>query len=203
MPFLINEDDALKRHLQGLTVSDQNDATRKVGVWFRLPEAEERPVTYPFITIDLIDVAEESDRAHRGLVSPAYRPEGYVTPPEGFGDQTEYPLPVSLTYQITTFTRSAWHDRQLSAQMLGNVIPMRFGGLHVPADDTVRRLDFVEWQQVDGLDRDNKRVFRKAYTVTVSAELFLDALIEVQQVTKVVPTVFHQLEPFIVEQVVA
>jgi hypothetical protein len=200
VPFLISEDDALKKHLSGLTVADQNDADRKVGVWFRLPEAEERRITYPFITIDLIDVREEYDRAHRGVVIPNYVPEGYEEPPEGFGRKaTEFAIPVSLVYQITTHTRSAWQDRQLTGQMIGNKLPLRFGQLHVQADDTVRRLDLLEWQSLDSLDRDNKRVFRKAYTIAISAELWPDALLEVQKVASVGITVFHQLEPFIVE----
>lgn len=203
MPFIISEDQALKDHLKGLTVSDQNDTERKVGVWFRLPEAEERRVTYPFITIDLIDVQEEKDRAHRGAIYSNYTPEGVTDPPEGWGHQAvEFPIPVSLIYQITTHTRSAWHDRSLTGQMIGNVLPLRFGALEVAADQTIRRLDFLEWQSLDGLDRDNKRVFRKAYTVSVSSELFIAALVEVQEVASVNIPLYYQLEPFIVEEVV-
>lgn len=199
MPFLVNEDEALKKMLKGMTVSDQNDVDRPVKVWFRLPESEERQVTYPFITIDLIDVDEEKDRAQRGRIKTEYLPEGYSESPIGSDYLTETPIPVSLVYQITTHTRSAWQDRQLQGVMLGNKLPFRFGSLEVPADQTVRRLDLIDWQQVDSLDRNNKRVFRKAYTIAVSAELFPDALLAVQRVTAVRPTVLHQLEPFIVE----
>lgn len=200
MPFLINEDEALKQLLGGITVSDQNDNARPVKVYFRLPEPEERQITYPFITIDLIDIDEETDRSHRGIVAPEYSVEGYSDPAAGFGAyQGEFPIPVSLIYQLTTFTRSAWHDRLLSAAMLGNKIPFRYGSLDVPADETVRRLDLLEWQSVDSLDRDNKRVFRKAYTIAVSSELLPEAMTSVQTVDTVDTAVFHQLEPFIVE----
>lgn len=204
MPFIINEDEAIKSMLKGMTVGDQNNPERPVKVYFGLPESEERRVDYPFVTIDLIDIEEEPDRAHRGRIKPQYLPEGYEAPPAGHGDyRTEFPIPVSLLYQITSHTRSAWHDRQLSAELLGNRLPLRFGSLHVKADDTSRRLDLIEWQRHDGLDRNDKRVFRKAYTVAVSAELFPEALVSAQQVATVGITTFHQLEPFIVEQEVA
>jgi hypothetical protein len=201
VPFIINEDQALKEHLQGLTVSDQNDNARPVKVYYRLPESEERAVSYPFLTLDLLDIEEEPDRAHRGRITPQYLPEGYTTPPAGMGDyKTEFPIPVSLLYQITSHTRSAWHDRQLTAQLIGNKLPIRFGQLFVPADETVRRMDLVDFQAADSLDRNNKRVFRKAITVAVSAELFLEELETAQTVDSVGITVYHQLEPFIIEQ---
>jgi hypothetical protein len=202
MAFLINEDQALKDLLEGMTVADQNQAERPVSVYFRMPEAEERRVTYPFITIDFIDMEEEVDRAHRGTVTPEYLPEGYEEPVVDGVYKTEFPIPMSLIYQITTHARSAWHDRSLVAQML-NKLPVRFGSLDVAADETVRRLDRLDMQQVDMLDQNNKRVFRKAYTVAVSAEIFPEALLASQRVTQVIPTVYHQLEPFIVEPEVA
>lgn len=200
MPFIINEDEALKKHMSGLTVSDQNDSTRPVKVWYRLPQAEERQITYPFITLDLLDIEEEPDRAHRGGIIPRYQPEGVSLPASDAENLTEFPIPVSLVYQVTTFTRSAWHDRQLQGQIIANKIPLRFGYLEVEADQTIRRMDFLDMQQVDGLDRNDKRVFRKAYTIAVSSELFPEAIYEVKTVAEVGITVYSQLEPFIIEQ---
>lgn len=200
MPFIINEDDALKEHLQGLIVTDQRSNSRKVGVWYRLPESEERRVTYPFVTIDLIDIEEETDRAHRGRITLDYVPEGYQAPVLDSNHRTEFPIPVSLIYQITTHSRSAWHDRALHSQMLTDKLPFRFGSLDVPADDTVRRLDLLGWDQADLLDNDGKRVFRKAYTVAVSSELLPDAIAEVPKVKSVDISLFHQLEPYIVDE---
>lgn len=198
MPWLINEDDAIKAHLREMTVADDR-AQRKVGVWFRFPETEERQVEYPFVTIDLVDIQKETDREHRGIAQLDYVPEGYEAVPDGFGQTTEMAIPHSLVYQITTYARSAWHDRQIQAQLLGDKIPFRFGSLYVPADDTVRRLDLLDVQSMDGLDRNNKRVFRKAYTVAVSSELLPEVVLAVQQATSVQVTTFSQLEPFIVE----
>lgn len=199
MPFIISEDQALKDHLQGLVVTDQNNDQRKVTVYYRMPEAEERRISYPFITIDLIDIEEEKDRAHRGRIGLDYVPDGYDPAPVGADNLTEFPIPVSLLYQITTHTRSAWHDRVLQAQLMANKIPFRFGALEVKADNTVRRLDFLGFDQADALDAQRKRVFRKAYTIAVSSELYPDAVLSVQQVASVGISLYSQLESFIVE----
>lgn len=187
--WLLAEDQALKNKLQGITVSDQNMTARQVKVWFRLPQMEERDITYPYITIDLIDISEAPERAHRGLVQP-----DYPTPPPGFGQSVEFPIPVNIDYQVTTNARDAWHDRQLMAALYSQArLPLRFGRLEV-ADGTVRRLDFLEFQPLDTLDRNNKRLFRKAWTVRVSSELFIDQLRQVQHVSAVNLSVLYQLE---------
>jgi hypothetical protein len=199
MAWLINEDEAIKQLLSGLTVSDQNVAERPVKVWFRMPEAEEREVTYPFITIDLIDISEEEAFAHRGRIKPGYVPQGYNPSPIGSDYKTEFPVPITLTYQISTFTRSAWHDRQLTLKM-HNVLPFRFGSLYVEADNTVRTLQLLDVQPFDGMDANNKRVFRKAYTVTVYSEIFPDALLAIQRVEQVRVDVHGSLEPLTIAQ---
>jgi hypothetical protein len=194
----MNEDDALKAHLRGVAVRDDRGES-KVGVWFRFPDPEERAVTYPFITIDFVRPEKETDREQRGYMKLEYVPEGYEDPGAGFGQTTETPIPVSLMYQITSYARSAWHARQIQAQLLGNKLPFRYGSLYVPADDTVRRLDLLDTENMDGLDSNNKRVFRTAYTVAVSSQLFPELVTAVQQAASVQVTTFHQLEPFIIE----
>ncbi len=52
MPFILNEDKALKAALSGITVSDSGNPTRPVGVWFGQPDPEIRFQSYPYITID-------------------------------------------------------------------------------------------------------------------------------------------------------
>ena len=54
MPYIINEDKALKTLVSGITVSDSGNATRPVGVWFGQPDNEIRQQSYPYITIDLV-----------------------------------------------------------------------------------------------------------------------------------------------------
>lgn len=40
MPFILNEDEALKTALTGITVADDANPTRPVGVWFGQPDLE-------------------------------------------------------------------------------------------------------------------------------------------------------------------
>ena len=194
MPFLINEDEALKQLMKGMTVSDQNDDGRPVKVWFTLPEKEERTIEFPYITIALMDVMEQPERAHRGLVVYGYAPEGWDPSPDGFSDKAEFPVPVALVYEITTHTRLAMHDRQLQGQILSTRLPFRFGFLAVEADETVRELQFIDMRSEDALDANRKRVFRKVYTITVSAELLPDAMVAVQHVATVHIDVLPQLD---------
>lgn len=198
MPFLINEDQALKQWLKGMTVAD-NQATRSVGVWFKLPEKEEREVSWPYITIEFLDVNEEPERAHRGRTVLNYAPEGWDPSPDGFTDKTEWPIPVALLYQIVTHTRSAMHDRQLQATILSQKLPFRFGALLVPADETVRELQLIDVRSADYLDQNRKRVFRKVYTISVSAELLPESIVAIQRVETVHINVDYQLEPFTID----
>ena len=55
MPYIINEDKALKALVSGITVSDSGNPTRPVGVWFGQPDNEIRQQSYPYITIDLVE----------------------------------------------------------------------------------------------------------------------------------------------------
>ena len=113
MSFLLDEDEAIRNLLKDMVVTDQKSvtnegATRKVGVWFGQPDQEIRSQSYPYITIDMIDIAEDVSRAHRGKVSPEYYadPEtiGVDTPwdPTLHGKDMDYPVPVNIDYQITT-----------------------------------------------------------------------------------------------------
>ena len=72
--FLLDEDNALRRHLMGLTVSDDAAQDRKVGVWFSHPDTETREQRYPYIIINLIDVTEASNRVHSGEYEPVSVP---------------------------------------------------------------------------------------------------------------------------------
>ena len=40
--FLLDEDNALRAHLLGMTVTDDQNRTREVGVWFSHPDLEIR-----------------------------------------------------------------------------------------------------------------------------------------------------------------
>jgi hypothetical protein len=191
VPFLINEDEAIKGHLRGIQVAGKDGAMVPVKVWFRWPEQEERAIEYPFITIELLDIVRETDREQRGLTTLDYIPEGYEDPGVDFGTKAELPIPVSLVYQLTTYARSNWHDRGIQAALLGNKLPLRFGALVVENDDTIRRLDFLDFENMDGYDSHNKRLFRKAYTVAVSSELLPEEIVAAQKVTHVTTDLYQ------------
>lgn len=177
MPFIINEDKAIKTMLAGITVSDSGNPARPVGVWFGQPDLEIRAQSYPYLTIDFLGYSEDFERAHRGEIQMPYFPEGAITTQQYM---TEFPIPVSLDYQITSYARQPRHDRQIiSVMALGQRIPLRFGLLVVPEDMTVRRLDFLGFVKRDTTDENGKRLFSNAYTIRVSAEILPRVLAQI------------------------
>jgi hypothetical protein len=197
MTFLLSEDAALRNLLLGMTVIDQkanNDLTsRSVKVYFGQPDQEIRDQSYPYITIDMIDVAEDFSRAHRGLVKPGYL-EDPTTSPSGSGvyDETtqdwyiHWPIPVNIDYQVTTYARQPRHDRQILAQMLTAKIPMRFATLETD-DNTVRRLDLLDVSKRDVTEA-GKRLFVNAFTVRVSSEITSATYNQVYKTLQVIGT---------------
>jgi hypothetical protein len=182
MPFILNEDKALKLMLTGVTVSDSGNPARPVGVWFGQPDLEIRAQSYPYMTIDFLGYNEDFARAHRGEIQMPYFPEGANTSEQYV---TEFPIPVYLDYQITTWARQPRHDRQIMAEMAtGQRIPLRYGLLVVPEDNTVRRMDFLGFAKKDTTDENGKRLFSNAYTIRVSAEILPTVLSEIVPVTE-------------------
>jgi hypothetical protein len=58
--------------------------------------------------------------------------------------------------------------------MMMKVFPLRRGSIHIAADNTDRRLELLDWTMADLLDAEagyRKRIFRKIYTLQMSAEL--------------------------------
>lgn len=216
--FLLAEDEAIKNRLTGITVSDDRNATRPVKVFFRYPEAEtERD--YPFITIEMLDIVHAKNRQHSETPLYYYNTAGGASAPVGasfmpnalnywpsissdfsyFTDKNNYQtlvtnefVPVDLLYQVSTFTRSALHDRYLSSIMLTKIFPFRRGSIHVPADNTDRRLELLDWSTADLLDPEagyRKRIFRKVYTLQMSAELPSTDVYGSKQATEIVATI--------------
>jgi hypothetical protein len=202
--FLFAEDEALKSRLSGLTVSDDRNAARPVQVFFRYPEGEVEK-HYPFITIELLDINHARNRQHSEVTlysnyveSPArleYWPSTSASIGVVAGNdflRTNEFIPVDILYQVSTYCRSVQHDRQLTSQMLTTVTPFRFGSLIIPADNTSRRLEMLDWANADLLDQETgyqKRIFRKVYTLQMTSELPSDALVGVKQVTAVQTTI--------------
>jgi len=186
MTFLLSEDAALKHKLQGITVSDQTsaaaDTTRQVGVWFGQPDQEIRAQSYPYITIQLLDVSRDIEREMKGIVSPSY------LAPESFDEETssfeiDYPIPVNLEYQVTSYSRHPRHDRQILAQMMYSKLFLRNNVLEID-DGTVRRLDIVDVAKRDTVEN-QRRLFINAFTVRVSSEIAQKQLLEFTKVVDV------------------
>lgn len=218
--FLLAEDAALKERLTGITVTDDRENERPVQVFFRYPEGETERV-YPFITIEMIDLIHARNRQHSENQLYYFNTSGGASAPTGwdkrpnaltywpdessnfsnFTNKNDYEIlatnefvPIDLVYQISTFTRSAFHDRQLSATILKKIAPFRTGSIMIPADGTSRRLEMLDWTTADLLDAEagyRKRIFRKIYTLQMSAELPSDDVYGYYQVSTVSASVQH------------
>ena len=181
MTFLLSEDEALRNLLKDMVVTDQKSVTeagpqRKVQVYFGQPDQEIRTQNYPYITIDMVDISEDFSRAMRGKAKPSYISDP-TNGPDGstaYDGETQdwdinWPIPVNIDYQITTYARQPRHDRQILAQLLYTKIPLRFAVLE-PDDGTVRRLDVLDISKRD-IPESGKRLFVNAITVRVSSEI--------------------------------
>lgn len=215
--FLLAEDEAIKQRFSNLKVYDDRDVARPVQVFFRYPESETER-TYPFITIEHIDIVHARNRQHSeniiyyktdgsggsaGPVTMSYWPSvsknfGFITNKNNY----EYlaaneHVPVDLLYQVSTFARTALHDRQLSAQLLTKVVPFRQGFIEIPADGTMRRFDLLDWTTADLLDPEagyRKRIFRKVYTLQMSAEIPSSAIYGVHSTESVAITIRNTVD---------
>ena len=199
MPFIINEDEALKTLLQGITVSDGGNSLRNVAVYYGQPDKDLRQQSYPYITLDLVGVREDTERAHRGVINLAYAPEGYTPNRDTDGSinqPIDFPIPVDLIYQVSTWSRQPRHDRQIMAKLFApGRLPFRFGQLPIPQDGTNRRLDMLGFSKRDTTEG-GKRLFSNVYNIRISAELFTTQLTGVYQVLNVVSSLESQDEVF-------
>lgn len=210
--FTLAEDAALKNRLQTVYVSDDREQQRPVKVFFRYPDGETEK-TYPFITIELININHARNRQHSHVdyyytndsevpstrVSQYsshlnYFPSEYdavalaeIAGSDGFIHMEDF-VPVDLTYQVSTYCRSQRHDRQMTAALLRYVFPLRRGFIEIPEDGTIRRCDLLNWRQADLLDQEagySKRIFRKVLTVQINAEIPQNDITSVKKVETV------------------
>jgi len=196
MAFLLAEDKALKERLQGITVYDQKsdamETPRQVGVYFGQPDQEIRAQIYPYITIDLIDINKDFEREMRGKTSADYLVPDVVTLEEGEAFETDLPIPVTLDYQITAYSRHPVHDRVLMTQLLHSKLPFRFGYLEIVEKtstvgdvttntNTYRRLDVLDVSKRD-MTEAGKRLFMNAVTVRISSEIPQDTYRKITRV---------------------
>ena len=174
-PFIVAEDLALKTFLQGLTVSDDKNQARPVEVWFGYPDVEVRDQTFPYITIDLIDILPANARQTYGyLVDNNYR--GTITPVNGTAYRYLTPVAYDLVYQVTSWSRHPRHDRALQFQLF-NKFPSKYGHLVVPnelgTESSSRSMfldGFVKRDTVDS-ETGNRRLLRNVYSIRVVSEM--------------------------------
>jgi len=216
--FLLAEDEAIKVRFSNIKLSDDRNNARPVKVFFRYPESEtERD--YPFITIELIDVLHATDRQHSDLWiysggagnwenNPAYfdywpsETASVSGSSQTIFKQTQDFIPMDLLYQVSTYTRTALHDRQLTSGILRKTTPLRYNSIRIPADGTTRRFDLLDWTNADLLDMESgfrKRIFRKVLTLRMSAEMTYEDyeyLSSTKSVSTINSTIKHQLSVF-------
>lgn len=185
--WLMDEDRALKEKLSGFKVANYSDGKLlPIAVYYRFPDAEERTRTFPHIAIDLVDIVFERDRAHRAVEFVLPYDLEQATPANGFSlVADDFPLPWSLHYQLSAYSRQPVHDRYLQ-MMLYQMFPEQFGSLNMAAyDGTVRRADLISSVRRDTVDRDRKRLYRNVFTVAISSEFFVNQVLAIQQARSV------------------
>jgi hypothetical protein len=185
MTFLLSEDKALREKLQGMTVTDQKSVgestPRVVGVWFGQPDQEIRAQSYPYIAIDMIQVARDPSREMRGTTSAAYLAPDDLASNKVF--KIDLPIPMTIDYQITSFARHPRHDREIIAQLMYEKLPPRFGTLELD-DGTARRMDVMDVSKRDVTEQ-AKRLYVNAITVRISSEVSQKQAVELYKTLEV------------------
>ena len=174
-PFIVAEDLALKTLLSGITVDDDKTSPRTIKVWFGYPDIEVRDQTFPFITIDLIDILAANDRQTSGhLEDNDY--QGTISPVTGYAYSYDIPIAYDLVYQITTYARNPRHDRSLIYQLM-NKFPSKYGYLIVPnqlgTQNSSRSMFLDGFVKRDAVQSDtgNRRLLRNALSVRVVSQM--------------------------------
>jgi hypothetical protein len=183
MPWIFNEDSALKLKLQGLTVSDANSSSRSVPVRYRTPEIEVSDLTFPIIIIQHLGWFAAPERMHDGYTKLPYAPEGHPdwwSPPNSDFDPSLspyyswFPTPYNFDYQVTVYGRYMHeHMIPLIASLAQyDRLHARFGFLDIPQDGTKRTMQLLGGPElVYTHDSNDKRLFYANYRIRVFSEL--------------------------------
>lgn len=191
MDFILAEDEAVRNNLLGIKVSDDKNPARDVKVYFGQPDMELGTQTYPYITIDLVNISEDLTRSMRGWAEYSSNdtlPSSVPNLLPGHAYVTEFPIPIVLDYQVTSYARHPRHDRQILNYLSFRKLPFRYGSLEIPQDNTVRRFYVTQTAKPDGTEN-GKRLFRNVWTVRVESEIQPAFFDEVQQVLSVNPII--------------
>ena len=187
MPWLLNEDAALKFKLQGLTVTDANAPNgRNVPVRYRLPETEVSDLTFPIIVIQQDGWYPAPEREHRGFVQLPYAPEGFnpwwtdtgpattTFSPSDSPYYSFFPYPYNFDYFITVYSRFMHeHTIPLVSKLAAfDRLHPKFAFLDIPQDGTKRTMQLLSGPSLEPTrDGDGKRIFAVSYKVRVFSEL--------------------------------
>lgn len=172
--WLLDEDRALRDLMKGMVVTDQENRQRNVDAWFGHPDKELRAQDYPYVTIDLLQIQEDTGRTQRGDLYIKEVPKWWgLKPLENWqvGYLLEMPHPVDLDYQISTWARNPRHDRQILFQMITGGRTMLRNGLLYTADGKIRRLDLLAHTKRDTVEEGGKRLFNNIFRVRISSEV--------------------------------
>jgi hypothetical protein len=172
MSFILSEDQALKQVLQGITVTDEKNATRSVQVWFAMPDIEVRTQSFPFITVELLDTNWASYRQMSGEIVDSDL-QGTREPHSNQSYVYYTPVAWDLVYQITSYARHPRHDRAIMAYLLNRVFPSKRGALPIYDDLGThvgsRHMMLEEFIKRDTIE-EGRRLYRNVFTVTVTSE---------------------------------
>jgi hypothetical protein len=184
--WILNEDNALKAWLKGLTVWDQNLNPRPVPVWFGQPDPEIRTQSYPYITLDLLDLDEDKTRMMTRYGELAYAPPLFPASDADVMVKSMAPTPMNLIYQVSSWARTPRHDRSILSQMNFTYLHPRFAQVGVAYDNTSRRIEVQDFAKRDTVDEEKKRLFRNVWTIALKTEFFyfpLDLIAKVKTAT--------------------
>jgi hypothetical protein len=203
MTFILAEDAALKTLLSGITVVDEKaggtSTPRPVQVWYGTPDVELRNQTFPFITIDLMDIRSAPERQMSGVI---YDIDRAGTMPASSGEvySYEFPMTYDLVYQITTYARHPRHDRALITQLMQRKIPSKYGKIGVlnalGTETAYRHMFLDEFLKRDSVE-EGRRLLRNIFIVRIVSELtHYDAVqalqlvqsVEINETTNDIPT---------------
>lgn len=188
MPWLFAEDEALKRMLQGMYVTDPNSGPqgRKVPVKFMMPEDEVSNLTFPCVVIRHLPMYLATDRIHDGYITIPYAPEGYATwwydsgpattefDPADSPYRSWFPTPYNFDYQITVYGRNMHlHILPIVSQLAQyGRLHARFPYLDIPEDGTKRTCILQAGPEYNyTFDNNNKKMMTVDYNFRVFSEL--------------------------------
>ncbi|MFD9947252.1 hypothetical protein ACFWYW_24200 [Nonomuraea sp. NPDC059023] len=201
MPWILNEDTALKRKLSALSVPTAGGRL-EVPARFSTPEPESADMTYPVIVLTRQAITRAEGRQHHGFMRLPYRLEDVPERPTGATwdyYSHDHPIPYDLDYQIQVLARSQAHLVELAARLAkSDRLPHQGGFLEIPENRVLVSLDVLGGPEFAELvDANGKRLFSASYMVRVASEFFpgeLTKYLRVESITQsVVPLEVDQV----------